>query len=125
MPKRAIVATLLTTAALALLLSFKTPQVPPLSVNSQNGGNPNGALTQNAVNAPNAAGTIAAWTVVSLRSAASAALQTLESRSSFMEPQDRPVSSSRNSRRRASPGPLSCSQIWYTKPSALGRRSSD
>jgi uncharacterized protein with FMN-binding domain len=39
MPKRAIVATLLTTAALALLLSFKTPYVaPPTVSNAGNGG---------------------------------------------------------------------------------------
>jgi uncharacterized protein with FMN-binding domain len=40
MPKRAIAATLLTTAALALLLSFKTPYVAPATVsNAGTGGN--------------------------------------------------------------------------------------
>ncbi|MGD0409096.1 MAG: FMN-binding protein [Candidatus Limnocylindrales bacterium] len=37
MTKRPLVATLLTTAALALLLSFKTPQVISLSTTTQNG----------------------------------------------------------------------------------------
>ena len=64
MPKRAIVATLLTTAALALLLSFKTPYVAPSAVsNGGNGGNAaggtagirstySGQLTGNAVDTP-------------------------------------------------------------------------
>jgi uncharacterized protein with FMN-binding domain len=71
MPKRAIVATLLTTAALALLLSFKTPYVAPSPVSNAGGGNGgnaaggtaaggsaairsaySGQLTGNAVNTP-------------------------------------------------------------------------
>jgi uncharacterized protein with FMN-binding domain len=65
MPKRAIVATLLTTVALALLLSFKTPYVAPSPVSNVggNGGNAaggttairstySGQLTGNAVNTP-------------------------------------------------------------------------
>ncbi|HEX7490586.1 MAG TPA: FMN-binding protein [Candidatus Limnocylindrales bacterium] len=66
MPKRAIVATLLTTAALALLLSFKTPYVASTTVsnagNGGNGGNAgssaavhstySGQLTGNAVDTP-------------------------------------------------------------------------
>jgi uncharacterized protein with FMN-binding domain len=65
MPKRAIVATLLTTAALALLLSFKTPYVAPTTVsNAGNGANAaagksgavrstfSGQLTGNAVDTP-------------------------------------------------------------------------
>src|SRR5271157_4568068 len=39
MPKRATIATVLTVAALALLLSFKTPQVPTIAGNPQVGGN--------------------------------------------------------------------------------------
>ena len=38
MPKRPMVATLLTVAALALLLSFKTPQVAGLAANNNNNG---------------------------------------------------------------------------------------
>jgi uncharacterized protein with FMN-binding domain len=51
MPKRPLVATGLTIAALALLLSFKTPQVVTVGANSQIGGTQNGAYTQNAAGA--------------------------------------------------------------------------
>jgi uncharacterized protein with FMN-binding domain len=43
MSKRPLVATLLTTIALALLLSFKTPYVPPPPAAAANGGNGAGA----------------------------------------------------------------------------------
>jgi uncharacterized protein with FMN-binding domain len=65
MPKRPLVATLLTTAALALLLSFKTPYVTPTTaanvVNANGGGagatvgvrsTYSGQLTGNAVQTP-------------------------------------------------------------------------
>jgi uncharacterized protein with FMN-binding domain len=66
MPKRPLVATLLTTAALALLLSFKTPYVTPTTaanpVNANGGGGAgatvgirstySGQLTGNAVQTP-------------------------------------------------------------------------
>ena len=62
MPKRAIVATLLTTAALALLLSFKTPYVAPPTVSNAGGNTAGGSaavrstysgqLTGNAVDTP-------------------------------------------------------------------------
>ena len=54
MPKRAVVATLLTTAALALLLSFKTPYVAPSPVSNAGGGN--GGNAAGGGNGGNAAG---------------------------------------------------------------------
>jgi uncharacterized protein with FMN-binding domain len=44
--KRPAVATLLTTAALVLLLSFKTPQTVPSFANAANGGNAAGGVQQ-------------------------------------------------------------------------------
>ncbi|HEX7592363.1 MAG TPA: FMN-binding protein [Candidatus Limnocylindrales bacterium] len=58
MPKRAVVATLLTTAALALLLSFKTPYVAPSPVSNAGGGN--GGNAAGGGNGGNAAGGSAA-----------------------------------------------------------------
>jgi uncharacterized protein with FMN-binding domain len=55
MPKRAVIATLLTTAALALLLSFKTPYVAPSPVSNAGGGNGGNAAGGNAAGG-NAAG---------------------------------------------------------------------
>jgi len=60
MPKRPLVATFLTVAALALLLSFKTPDVAGLTPNTGNaaGGSPgaksnySGQLTGNAIQIP-------------------------------------------------------------------------
>ncbi|MFI5258214.1 MAG: FMN-binding protein [Candidatus Limnocylindrales bacterium] len=55
MSKRPLIATLLTTAALALLLSFKTPQV--ISLTTTTGGGGGGGGSQSGGGAPGAAGT--------------------------------------------------------------------
>lgn len=56
MTKRPLVATGLTVAALALLLSFKTPQATSLGTDAQSFGTKNGAYTQNAASTVGTAG---------------------------------------------------------------------
>jgi uncharacterized protein with FMN-binding domain len=64
MPKRAIVATVLTTAALALLLMFKTPYVAPApNANALNAGNGGGAAGATAAIRSTYSGTLTGDTV--------------------------------------------------------------